>query len=144
MLLQNTTILYRHLPTTKLYKPRSQSTVLLIEGCTFQLSCCTILCCHNKNHSRRCEGISISVSIYQIFLRTTMMAHFMYDVMWVVQPLLHNPHHIIQYLQSAAEAEWSREDAQGRSIHFHVTRVAFYQPQAARSRKSLAIMGAPT
>ncbi|GAC1368700.1 MAG: hypothetical protein NVS2B12_29930 [Ktedonobacteraceae bacterium] len=46
MFIQNAAVMHRHLPPAKLYQPRAQRAVLLIEGSAFQRGNGTVMCCH--------------------------------------------------------------------------------------------------
>src|SRR5947209_9836590 len=69
--LQNTTVLYGHLPAAKLYKPCTQCTMLLVKGCAFQLCCCRVLCCH-ADHSaviidRGYTYVCLTISDFRVY-----------------------------------------------------------------------------
>src|SRR5438552_812484 len=72
VLFQNTAVLNRHLPATKLYKPRTHRAMLFVERSTFQRGCRAVLCCHKSLQCDVVRGTNktsmneITVSLYQI------------------------------------------------------------------------------
>src|SRR5579864_8778017 len=56
MLIHNTAVLYRHVPTTELHELCSHCTMLLIEWCAFQRGC--VVCCHFS--SLQCDDMGMT------------------------------------------------------------------------------------